>query len=77
MNGLPLQARALGDPTRHEVFRYIADGARSVDVAELTEHVGLHHNAVRQHLAKLVDAASCRRPPHRRSGAADRGCVTR
>jgi len=27
-----------------------------VGVAELTEHCGLNHNAVRQHLAKLVDA---------------------
>ncbi len=56
MNSLQLQARALGDPTRHELFRYIADAARPVDVAELTEHVGLHHNAIRQHLAKLVEA---------------------
>ena len=55
-NTLQLQARALGDPTRHEVFRYIVDADRPVDVAELTEHVGLHHNAVRQHLAKLVEA---------------------
>jgi predicted ArsR family transcriptional regulator len=38
------------------VFRYIADAARPVDVAELTEHLGLHHNAIRQHLAKLVEA---------------------
>src|SRR6187551_1251880 len=50
------QARALGDPTRHEIFRYIADAGRPVDVAELTEHLGLNHNAIRQHLAKLVDA---------------------
>jgi len=57
MNVLQLQARAIGDPTRHEVFRYLADAERPVDVAELTEHLGLHHNAIRQHLAKLVDAA--------------------
>ena len=50
------QARALGDPTRHRVFRYVADAAGPVDVAELTEHFGLNHNAIRQHLAKLVDA---------------------
>jgi len=56
MNALQQQARALGDPTRHEVFRYIADAARPVDVAELTEHLGLHHNAIRQHLAKLAEA---------------------
>jgi predicted ArsR family transcriptional regulator len=56
MNTLQQQARALGDPTRHEVFRYIADAERPVDVAELTAHLGLHHNAIRQHLAKLVEA---------------------
>jgi predicted ArsR family transcriptional regulator len=50
------QARALGDPTRHEIFRYIADAGRPVDVAELTSHLGLNHNAIRQHLAKLVRA---------------------
>ena len=57
MSTLQLQARALGDPTRHDIFRYIADAARPVDVAELTKHLGLHHNAIRQHLAKLVRTA--------------------
>ena len=56
MTELQRQARALGHPTRHELFRYVADADRPVDVAELTAHLGLHHNAVRQHLAKLVDA---------------------
>lgn len=56
MSTLQLQARALGDPTRHDLFRYIADAAWPVEVAELTKHVGLHHNAIRQHLAKLVEA---------------------
>jgi len=56
MSDLQVQARALGDPTRHELFRYIADTERPVDVAELTVHLGLHHNAIRQHLAKLVEA---------------------
>jgi predicted ArsR family transcriptional regulator len=53
---LQQQARALGDPTRHQVFRYIADADRLVDVSEMTEHFGLNHNAIRQHLAKLVEA---------------------
>src|SRR5436190_7668299 len=53
---LQQQARALGDPTRHEIFRYVADAPMPVDVPELTEHFGLNHNAIRQHLAKLVDA---------------------
>lgn len=50
------QARALGDPTRHGIFRYVADAGRPVDIAELTDHFGVNHNAIRQHLAKLVRA---------------------
>jgi predicted ArsR family transcriptional regulator len=50
------QARALGDPTRHEIFRYVAGARAPVDVAELTDHFGFNHNAIRQHLAKLVAA---------------------
>jgi predicted ArsR family transcriptional regulator len=50
------EARALGDTTRHAIFRYLVEAARPVGVAELTDHLGLNHNAVRQHLAKLVDA---------------------
>jgi predicted ArsR family transcriptional regulator len=56
MATLQEQARALGDPTRHGIFRYVADAQRPVDIAELTDHFGLNHNAIRQHLAKLVDA---------------------
>ena len=48
--------RALGDPTRHTIFRYVADAGTPVDVAELTKHFALNHNTIRQHLAKLVDA---------------------
>lgn len=50
------QARALGDPTRHRVFTYLVDADRPVGVVELTDHFGLNHNAIRQHLAKLSDA---------------------
>lgn len=53
---LLVQSRALGDPTRHAVFTYVRDAPVPVTVAELTEHFGLNHNAIRQHLAKLVDA---------------------
>ena len=53
---LPQQARALGDPTRHGIFRYIGDAARPVTIAELTDHFAFNHNAIRQHLAKLVEA---------------------
>lgn len=55
-DSLQPQARALGDPTRHRIFRHVADADRPVGVAELTELLGLNHNAIRQHLAKLVDA---------------------
>ncbi len=53
---LQQEARALGDPTRHRLFRYIADAPGPVGVAELTDFVRLNHNAVRQHLAILKDA---------------------
>lgn len=53
---LQQEARALGDPTRHRLFRYIAEAPGPVGVAELTDLVGLNHNAVRQHLAVLKDA---------------------
>lgn len=56
MTTLQQQARALGDPTRHAIFRYVVDAGDPVDVPELTAHFGLNHNAIRQHLAKLTDA---------------------
>jgi predicted ArsR family transcriptional regulator len=56
MTALQEQARALGDPTRHAIFRYIADAEGPADIASLTAHLGLNHNAIRQHLAKLLAA---------------------
>lgn len=53
---LLVQSRALGDPTRNAVFAYVRAAPGPVGVAELTEHFGLNHNAIRQHLAKLRDA---------------------
>jgi predicted ArsR family transcriptional regulator len=50
------QARALGDPTRYAIFRFIVDADDPVDVAALTDAFAFNHNAIRQHLAKLVDA---------------------
>ncbi|MHB1209335.1 MAG: helix-turn-helix transcriptional regulator [Acidimicrobiales bacterium] len=50
------EARALGDPTRYRLFRYIAESSEPVSVAELTNFVKLNHNAVRQHLAVLKQA---------------------
>jgi predicted ArsR family transcriptional regulator len=62
------QARALGDPTRHEIYRYLTDARDGVGVgvAELTEHLGLNHNAIRQHLAKLVAAGLASSEPEER-----------
>src|SRR5438046_3111053 len=53
---LQRQARALGDPSRYRIFRYVAEAAKPVGVAAITAHVGLNHNGTRQHLAKLCDA---------------------
>ena len=50
------QARALGDPSRHAIFRHLAAASGPLTIAELTDYAGLHHTAVRQHLAKLVAA---------------------
>ncbi|MDQ1500165.1 MAG: hypothetical protein QOI86_3505, partial [Actinomycetota bacterium] len=50
------QAKALGDPTRHAIFRAVADAAGPIDVATLTARFELNHNAIRQHLAKLCAA---------------------
>jgi predicted ArsR family transcriptional regulator len=50
------QAKALGDPTRHAIFRHIAHAERAVGIAELNDQFPFTHNAIRQHLAKLVSA---------------------
>ena len=63
---LQLQAKALGDPTRHRLFRYIAGAQGPVTVAELTGHAGLNHNAIRQHLAVLTGAGLVTEEPERR-----------
>ena len=51
------EARALGDPTRYRLFRYVVEARRPVGVAELTDFIGLNHNAVRQHLVILKEAS--------------------
>jgi predicted ArsR family transcriptional regulator len=50
------QARALGDPTRHAIYRHIAESGRPISIAELNEQFPFNHNAIRQHLAKLLAA---------------------
>ena len=49
------QARALADPSRFRIFRFIVEADAPVAVAELTELLGFNHNAIRQHLAVLTD----------------------
>jgi predicted ArsR family transcriptional regulator len=53
---LQQQARALGDPTRHAIFQRIAASDQPLGVVELNEQFPLNHNAIRQHLAKLLAA---------------------
>ena len=50
------QARALGEATRYRIFRYVVEASGPVGVAAITAHVGINHNSVRQHLAKLCSA---------------------
>lgn len=67
---LQAQARALGDPTRHAVFRQIADAPAPLGISDLAERFPFHHNAIRQHVAKLVAAGLVReeRAPARGPG---------
>lgn len=51
-----LQAEALADPTRFAAYQHLRDADRPLSVAEITDAVGVHHTAVRAHLAKLRDA---------------------
>lgn len=51
---LQRQARALGHPTRHAIFRLIDGAERPPGVRELADALGLHHSAVRQHLVLLT-----------------------
>ncbi|HET7487822.1 MAG TPA: hypothetical protein VFJ85_07830 [Acidimicrobiales bacterium] len=53
---LQRQARALGQPTRHALFRLIDQAPEPPGVRELATTLGLHHSAVRQHLALLIGA---------------------
>ncbi len=53
---LQRQAQALGDPSRFTIFEHIARSPTPVGIAELTTLMGFNHNAIRQHLIKLLDA---------------------
>ncbi len=53
---LQRQARALGDPTRFEIFRFVAESTAPVRIATLGARFPFSPSAIRQHLAKLCDA---------------------
>jgi predicted ArsR family transcriptional regulator len=53
---LQRQARALGDPTRYQLFRIISDAGHPLTVTELVAEMGFHHTVIRQHLAVLRNA---------------------
>lgn len=49
-------ARALSHPSRRRVLEALAEAPDGLTAFEIAEHVGVHHNAVRQHLAALAKA---------------------
>jgi predicted ArsR family transcriptional regulator len=49
-------AKALGEETRFNIFRRIADSAEPLSVKELVSQLRMHHSAIRIHLNKLEDA---------------------
>lgn len=63
------RAKALADPSRAAIHRMVVRSATPVTIAELAAATGLHHTAVRQHLAKLAAADLVHEevlPPHGR-----------
>ena len=63
------EAKALADPSRAAIHRYVVQASGPVTIAELAGVSGLHHTAVRQHLTKLEGAGLVVRevlPPHGR-----------
>ncbi len=55
-----LQAKALSDRTRFGIYNAIRSSSAPITVAQLTNIFQLNHNAIRQHLAILVDAGLVR-----------------
>lgn len=51
-----VEARALGDPTRFALFRHLLDASGPVRITELATVGQVTENAVRQHLAVLLEA---------------------
>jgi len=54
----PLEVhKALADPTRHRLYRYLRLSGRPVGVREMAVRLSLHPNTLRPHLRRLEDAA--------------------
>lgn len=61
------EASALGDPTRLRILLLLLDADAPLGIAGLTEATGVHHNSVRRHVARLVDAGLAVERTERRS----------
>ncbi|MDO8361387.1 MAG: ArsR family transcriptional regulator [Actinomycetota bacterium] len=58
--GALLRAKAQAAPTRVEILRLLGDAARPLTAGDLASAIGIHHTAVRQHVAMLVEAGMVR-----------------
>ena len=53
----PLEVhKALADPTRHRLYRYLRLSGRAVSVREMAVRLSLHPNTLRPHLRRLEEA---------------------
>lgn len=50
------QARALGDPVRHAIFKLILASSQPIGVADISDRLEVSSGSVRKHLSKLVGA---------------------
>jgi predicted ArsR family transcriptional regulator len=53
-----IEAQALAHPSRQRIAEALAASDEGMTAFELADAVGLHHNAVRQHLARLARAGA-------------------
>lgn len=60
-------AAALGDQTRSRILTLLLHAPGALDIDALTAATGVHHNSVRRHLARLVEAGLALEAPEARS----------
>jgi len=53
---MQVRSKALADPSRVRIVRHLATSPAPVGIGELTDLLGFNHNAVRQHVAVLVES---------------------